>query len=98
MSGISGCNMQIPEKLYDACSPGPARVASIKVEQLNPRQLRATKVIYNYKSKTKKQIQESVQLEIDTIILHNPAYKFVNSKSHFNGTGGIELQLNFELK
>lgn len=97
MSGISGCNFKIPDKDYGACSPGPARVASIKIEQLNPKQLRATKVFYNYKGKTKKQIQESVQLEINTIILHNPSYKFVNSKSHFNKTGGIELQLNFEL-
>lgn len=98
MSGISGCNMQIPEKLYDACSPGPARVASITIQQDNPRELRVTKVIYNYKGKTEKQIKDSIQLEIDTFLAHWPAYKFVNSKSHFNGTGGVELQLNFELK
>jgi hypothetical protein len=62
------------------------------------RKLRFTKVIYNYKYKTEQQIKDSVQLEIDSLLLKNPAYKFVDSKSHFNKTGGIELQLNFELK
>lgn len=60
--------------------------------------LQVTKVIYNYKAKTEKQIGDSVQLEIDNVLLKNTAYKFVNSKSYFNKTGGIELQLNFELK
>lgn len=62
------------------------------------RDLHFIKIIYNYKSKTEKQIGDSVQLEIDNILLKNAFYKFVNSKSHFNKTGGIELQLNFELK
>jgi hypothetical protein len=62
------------------------------------RKLRFTKVIYDYKGKTEQQIKDSVQLEIDSLLLKNPAYKFVDSISHFNNTGGIELQLNFELK
>lgn len=97
MSGISGCNLLIPDKVYDACSPGPGRVASIPIEQLYPKQLMTTKIIYNFKGKTQKQIGDAVQLEIDRILNQNPEYKFVNSKSHFNNTGGIELQLNFEL-
>jgi hypothetical protein len=95
---MSGCNLQIPEKKIDACSPGPARVGEITIEQNNPRELKVTKVIYNYKAKTEKQIKDSIQLEIDTFLTDWPDYKFVNSKSNFNGTGGIELQLNFELK
>lgn len=94
---MSGCNLKIPEKGYDACSPGPAGSASIPIEQLYPKQLMTTKIIYNYKGKTQKQIGDAIQLEIDRILNQNPAHKFVNSKSHFNKTGGIELQLNFEL-
>lgn len=56
-----------------------------------------TKVIHNYKNKTEQQIKDSVQLEIDTVLRKHTSYRFVNSKSHFNNTGGIELQLNFEL-
>lgn len=92
------CNTKLPDKLYDACSPGPARALDMTIEQNNPSELRITKVIYNYKGKTEKQIKDSIQLEIDSFLTDWPAYKFVNSKSHFNGTGGIELQLNFELK
>jgi|ERR1051325_398841 hypothetical protein len=95
---ISSCNTKIPDKAFGPCKPGPARVSSIKIEQLNPRQIRATKIIYNYKQKTEQQIKDAVQLDIDNVLLNNPAYKFLNSKSHFNNTGGIELQLNFELK
>lgn len=62
------------------------------------KQIHFTKVIHNYKNKTEEQIKDSVQLEIDTILLKHTAYRFVNSKSHFNKTGGIDLQLNFELK
>lgn len=62
------------------------------------RKMHLTKGIYNYKEKTEQQIKDSVQLEIDNVLLKNPAYRFVDSKSHFNGTGGIDLQLNFELK
>lgn len=94
---MSGCNMQLP-KAIAPCEPGPARVANITIQQLNPRQLQVTKVIYNYKGKTEKQIGDSIQLEIDTFLTDWLDYKFVNSKSHFNGTGGLELQLNFELK
>jgi hypothetical protein len=89
--------MKIPEKLAP-CTPGPARVADITIEQNNPREIRVTKVIYNYKAKTEKQIKDSIQLEIDTFLTEWPSYRFVNSKSHFNGMGGIEMQLNFELK
>lgn len=62
------------------------------------RKLQTTKVIYNYKQKTEQQIKDVVQLEIDNVIARHPAYKFVNSVSHFNKTDGIEIQLNFELK
>ena len=68
------------------------------ISNVLPRKLQATKIIYNYKQKTEQQIKDAVQLEIDNVLLNNSAYKFVNSKSHFNNTGGIELQLNFELK
>jgi hypothetical protein len=57
-----------------------------------------TKVIYNYKAKTEKQIKDSIQLEIDTFLTDWPDYKFVNSKSHFNKTDGLEMVLFFELK
>jgi hypothetical protein len=98
MSGISGCNLRIPDKIYGACSPDPARVSDTNIEQNNPNELRVTKVIYNYKAKTEKQIKESIWLEIDSFLVDWPDYRFVNSKSNFNGTGGIEMQLNFELK
>jgi hypothetical protein len=98
MSGISGCNLKIPDKPFDACSPGPARESDITIEQNNPRELKVTKVIYNYKAKTEKQIKESIQLEIDTFLRDWSSYKFVNSKSHFNGMGGLEMVLYFELK
>jgi len=62
------------------------------------RKLQTTKSIYNYKQKTEQQIKEVVQFAIDIVLANNPAYKFVNSKSYFNKTGGIEMQLNFELK
>lgn len=94
---MNGCNMKIPEKLAP-CTPGPAKVFDITIEKNNPGELQVTKVIYNYKGKTEKQIRDSIQLEIDTFLIDWPEYKFVNSKSHFNGVGGIELQLNFELK
>jgi hypothetical protein len=73
-------------------------VVDVTIEQNNPRELRVTKFIYNYKAKTEKEIKDIIQLEIDTFLTNWPDYKFVNSKSHFNKTGGIELQLNFELK
>lgn len=95
---MSACNTKIPEEIIDPCSIVPGRVANIKIDQPNPRELKVTKVIYNYKAKTEKQIRDSIQLEIDTFLTQWPDYKFVNSKSHFNGMGGIELQLNFELK
>lgn len=62
------------------------------------RKLHFTKVIYNYKDKTGQQIKDAIQLEIDSLLLKNPNYKFVDSESHFNKTGGIELKLKFELK
>lgn len=94
---MSGCNAQIP-KAIAPCFPGAAKISGITIHQPNRRELQVTKVIYNYKGKTEKQIKDSIQLEIDTFLTDWPSYKFVNSKSHFNGTGGIELQLNFELK
>lgn len=75
------------------CSAVQSNVAGILTKKLH-----FTKVIYNYKNKTKQQIFDSVKLEIDNTLLKYPAYKFVDSKSHFNKTGGIDLQLNFELK
>lgn len=94
---MSGCNLKIPDKQFDSCA-APAKVADITIEQNNLGELKVTKVIYNYKGKTEKQIGDSIQLEIDAFLTDWPEYKFVNSKSHFNKTGGIELQLNFELK
>lgn len=75
-----------------------SQIESIQMEKYFPKKMHVSKVIYNYKQKTEKQIKDAIQLEIDIVLLNNPAYKFVNSKSHFNETGGIEMQLNFELK
>lgn len=75
------------------CSAVQSNIAGVLT-----RKLHFTKVIYNYKEKTEQQIKDSVQLEIDSLLRENPAYNFVDSKSHFNKTGGIDLQLNFELK
>lgn len=75
-----------------SCSAVQSNIAGVLT-----RKLHFTKAIYNYKNKTEQQIKDSVQLEIDTVLLKHPTYKFVDSKSHFNKTGGIELQLNFEL-
>jgi hypothetical protein len=91
-------DIKIPDKALAPCSLSPAKVADITIEQFNPRELKVTKVIYNYKAKTEKQIKDLIQLEIDTFLTQWTDYKFRNSKSHFNKTGGIELQLNFELK
>jgi len=60
------------------------------------KQLRVSKVIYNYKQKTEQQIKDAVQLEIDNTLMNHPEYRFKDSKSHFNKTGGIDLVLNFE--
>lgn len=95
---MNECNSKIPEKGYDACSPGPMNVTSMTIEQNNPRELKVTKVIYNYKAKTEKQIKDSIQLEIDAFLTDWPSYKFVNSKSHFNKTDGLEMVLFFVLK
>ena len=95
---MSSCNTKIPDKLLGTCSPGEARAAETTIEKFNRRELRVTKVIYDYKGKTEKQIRDSIQLEIDAFLTNWTDYRFVNSKSHFNKTGGIELQLNFELK
>lgn len=75
------------------CSAVQSNIAGVLT-----RKLHFAKVIYNYKAKTEQQIKDSVQLEIDNVLLKNPAYRFVDSKSHFNKTGGIDLKLNFELK
>ncbi len=98
MSGISGCNLQIPDKTHDACPSFLPKIDSLTIEQNNPRELKVTKVIYNYKAKTEKQIKESIQLEIDTFLNDWPSYRFVNSKSHFNKTDGLEMVLFFKLK
>lgn len=92
------CNIQIPDKTYDACSSGTSNMAGIQVAYPLARKINFTKVIHDYKNKTEQQIKDSVQLEIDTVLLIHKEYKFVDSKSHFNKNGGIELQLNFELK
>lgn len=91
---MSACNMKIPD-IVNECGPGASHIT---IDQPSQRKLQVTKVIYNYKAKTEKQIKDSIQLEIDDFLSHWPSYKFVNSKSHFNGMGGIEMQLNFELK
>lgn len=76
----------------------PIESGSGDYQVMMPRKLHVTKVIYNYECKTDPQIRDLVQLEIDEVLRQNPLYKFINSKSHFNGNGGIEMQLNFELK
>lgn len=95
---MSGCNSKISDKTFDDCFEVRGRVDEIIIEQNNPRELKVTKVIYNYKAKTEKQIKESIQLEIDTFLNDWPSYKFVNSKSHFNKTDGLEMVLFFKLK
>jgi hypothetical protein len=47
---------------------------------LKTRNLHFTKVIYDYKGKTEQQIKDSVQLEIDNVLLKNPAFKFLIRK------------------
>lgn len=94
---MSGCNAKIPDYV-PACEPGPARTSDMTIEQNSPRELKVTKVIYNYKAKTEKQIKDSIQLEIDTFLTDWPSYEFVNSKSHFNKTDGLEMVLFFVLK
>lgn len=81
-----------------SCTNVSSNIAGILLEKPLIRKLQVAKVIYNYKGKTEKQIKDAVQLGIDNVLVTNPAYKFVDSKSHFNKTGGIDLQLNFELK
>lgn len=65
------------------------------VKPLNGK-LKVAKIIYNYKQKTDQQIKDAVQMEIDHTLRNNPGYRFVDSKSHFNKTDGIEMLLNFE--
>lgn len=88
----------MPEIVIDPCSINPGKISNITIQQNNPIELKVNKVIYNYQAKTEKQMRDIIQLEIDNFLIDWPDYKFVNSKSHFNGTGGIELQLNFVLK
>jgi hypothetical protein len=86
-------------KQFEDCPIGKVKdTNSTTIEQFNPRELKVTKMIYDYKAKTEKQMRDIIQLEIDNFLLDWAEYKFVNSKSHFNGMGGIEMQLNFELK
>jgi hypothetical protein len=94
---MSGCDTKIPD-YKPSCSAGPSNIAGIEVINPITRKLKITKIIYNYKDKTKEQIKEIVQTEINTVLFRNQDYKYVDAKSHFNKTGGVELQLNFELK
>lgn len=95
---MSGCNTKIPEKLFDPCEIGSSKISNITIQQPSPKELQVTKVIYNYKGKTEKQIKDSIQLEIDTFLTNWPSYKFVKSKNYFNKTDGLEMVLFFELK
>lgn len=94
---MSGCNIKIPDYKH-SCSEVPSNIVGVEVINPITKKLRTTKVIYNYKDKTKEQIKEIVQTEINTVLFRNQDYKYVDAKSHFNGTDGIDLQLNFELK
>jgi hypothetical protein len=94
---MSGCNMKMPD-IVNVRGPGSPKMSNITIAQPSQKELQVTKVIYNCKGKTEKQIKDSIQLEIDTFLIHWPDYKFVNSNSHFNGMGGIEMTLYFELK
>jgi hypothetical protein len=85
----------INSKISD-CSVEAPRVKSIQFRKGKDDTLQVAKVIYNYKQKTDQQIKDAVQLEIDNTIRNHPDYRFKDSKSHFNKTGGIEMVLNFE--
>lgn len=95
---MSSCSTKIPDKGFAACEPGPRHIAGVEVINPITKKLHTTKIVYNYKDKTKEQIKEIIQTEINTVLFRNKEYKYVDAKSHFNETGGIELQLNFELK
>jgi hypothetical protein len=95
---LSSCNAKIPDKAFAPCEPGPNYIAGIEVINPITKKLHTTKIIYNYKDKTKDQIKEIIQTEINTVLFRYRDYKYIDAKSHFNETGGIELQLNFELK
>jgi hypothetical protein len=95
---MNGGSNKIQDKSNNACQFLLPKVDSMTIEQNNPRELKVTKVIYNYKAKTEKQIKESIQLEIDAFLKDWPSYKFVNSKSYFNKTDGLEMVLFFVLK
>lgn len=91
------CDVKIPDKYVQGCSAEGGRVKSIQFKKDLMGKIKVSKIIYNYKQKTQKQIKDTIQLEIDNTINNNPGYSFVDSKSHFNEKGGIDMVLNFEL-
>lgn len=90
------CDVKIPDKYKIDCSIETGLVKSIQFGRCIGDTLKVSKIIYNYKQKTDQQIKDAIQLEIDNTIVNNPGFRFVDSKSHFNKTGGIEMVLNFE--
>lgn len=90
------CDVKMPDNNIPDCSIETRRVKSIQFRKSMSDTLKVSKVIYNYKQKTDQQIKDAIQLEIDNTIVNNPGFRFVDSKSHFNKTGGIEMVLNFE--
>jgi hypothetical protein len=91
------CDVKMIDNGISECSTEAPRVKSIQFRKSKGDKLQVSKVIYNYKQKSDQQIKDAVQLEIDSTIRNHPDYKFRDSKSHFNKTGGIEMVLNFEL-
>lgn len=93
---MNTCSNEIAEPISYGCEVNTSRVKSITIQRPLNGKLKVEKVIYNYKQKSDQQIKDAVQMEIDHTLNNNPGYRFVDSKSHFNKTGGIEMVLNFE--
>lgn len=93
---MNSCSNEIIETGSIECEATPSRVKQITFTKPLNGKLKVEKVIYNYKQKSDQQIKDAVQLEIDHTLKNHPDYRFVDSKSHFNKTGGIEMVLNFE--
>lgn len=90
------CSTKMPEKLSLNCNAPTGIAKRIAVGKPIGSKLQVAKIIYNYKQKTDQQIKDAVQMEIGHTLNNHPGYRFVDSKSHFNKTGGIDMVLNFE--
>lgn len=90
------CKTIIPGKVNMNCEVVSGKLKSIQLKPDLMGKIKVVKIIYNYKQKSDQQIKDAVQMEIDHTLKNHPGYRFVDSKSHFNKTGGIEMVLNFE--